>query len=65
MLNQSRLREVAEEYQGALLELKARESDLVTVQSETSTLTRKLDDAQQSSNRARSEAGEWKALAER
>lgn len=62
---QSRLRECAEELQGALLDLQAKEAELENAMGEASALTRRLDETHQSSTRARSEAAEWKALAER
>lgn len=62
---QDRLRQCAEELQGALLDLRARDSELDGVKEEASALSSRMDDMQESARRARSEAAEWKALAER
>lgn len=62
---QDRLRQCAEELQGALLDLRARDSELDGVKEEVSALSGRMDAIQESARRARSEAAEWKALAER
>lgn len=60
-----RLRECAEELEGVLLDLRARDTELSNVKEEASALSSRMGNIQESANRARSEAAEWKALAER
>lgn len=60
-----RLRECAEELQGVLLDLRARDSELETAKDEASGLSSRMGNMNEAAKRARSEAAEWKALAER
>lgn len=48
-----------------LLDLRARDSELESVRKEASALSIRVGNIQESADRARSEAAEWKALAER
>lgn len=48
-----------------LLDLRARDTELSNVKEEASALSSRMGNIQESANRARSEAAEWKALAER
>lgn len=48
-----------------LLDLRARDSELQSAKEEASALSSRLGNIEESSNRFRSEAAEWKELAER
>lgn len=48
-----------------LLDLRARDTELGSVKEEAAALSSRMGGIQESADRARSEAAEWKALAER